>query len=119
MSAPALPSVNPFGRMGWTGRLISVDGTSAEDFADTVEPEVIAAGESAPGWDGEVACVMRLPDGRFVAYETQWGPTGDGFCCDAYGGDADLFFGATADAVIWLGLSATGRQLCGYPAERP
>lgn len=114
------PCVNPLGRSSWHGRLLSVDGTSAADFADDDVAEVLCAGETNPrDWDGDCAAVFRLADGRFVAYETNWGPTGSGFCEDAYGGNADLFFGATAEAVIYKGLSAEGRRLCGLPEEAP
>jgi len=116
----SLPTAHPFSRSQWFGRLISVDGTDATDFNPDTEPEeVLHAGHSGFGWDGESAGVARLADGRFVAWDTDWGPTGDGFNADAYGGTADIFFGATADAVIWMGLSATGRKLCGLPEERP
>lgn len=121
MPPTALPSVHPFDRGQWSGRLISVDGTDTTDFNDRPdEPaEVIAAGDTGSGWDGDSAGVARLTDGRFVAWDTNWGPTGDGFYEDAYGGDADIFFGATEEAVVWMGLSAFARTLCGYPAERP
>lgn len=115
-----LPRVTPLSRCGWTGRCISVDGTDATDFGDDESAigEVLASGETGGGWDGTVAAVFRLKDGRFVAYETWWDPSGDGFSQDAYGGDADLFFGATEDAVVWFGLSRDGRHLCGYPETR-
>lgn len=116
-----MPVVNPFNRCSWHGKLVSLDGTSTEpDFAEEDLDELLAAGSTNPkDWDGDVAGIARLRDGRFVGWETNWGPTGDGFSEDAYGGDADIYFGASFEAVLWRGLSADGRRLCGYPAERP
>lgn len=124
MQYKTLPRVNPFYRGMWSGRCISVDGTDATVFPpdEALLAEVLAAGDTGDGvddWDGDVAAVFRLADGRFVAYETNWGPTGDGFSEDAYGGDANLFFGASEEAVVWFGLSMNGRKLCGYPGTRP
>ena len=119
--AATLPRIHPFCRGQWHGRLLSVDGTDTTDFIDRDnEPaEVIAAADTGAGWDGDAAGVARLTDGRFVAWDCGWGPTGDGFSEDAYGGEADIYFGATEEAVVWMGLSASGRTLCGYPAEKP
>lgn len=75
--------------------------------------EVIAYGETPDGWDGEVSGVVRLKDGRYVAWETFWGPTGDGFSEDAYGGDADITIAGTLDAAIRFGMTDAGRRLCG------
>lgn len=109
--------VNPFTRYTWHGRLVSIGGAATTDFtADDVE-EVVAEGVHEKGYDGSVAAVLKLKDGRFVTYETFWGPTGNGFSEDAYGGDADLHFAATfEDAVRW-GLTDEGRRLCGI--EQP
>ena len=108
-------------RHGWRGELISADGASTEDFkryqvADVLQYATTPPGwdgetggvvaycrtsaTTPPGWDGETAGVIRLKDGRFVAWEAYWGPTGDGFCCDAYGGTADLIFGHSQAAVL-------------------
>lgn len=111
---PAMHWVNPFSRGDWHGRLVSLDGTPADDFAEDALDELIAAGESPPGWDGDCAGVARLKDGRVVGWETNWGPTGDGFSEDAYGGDAAIYFGASVEIVMRLGLSAEGRRLCGW-----
>lgn len=114
---------NPFHRYAWTGRILSCDGTPTTDWyqheKEDEPAQVIACADTGWGWDGNCAGIARLRDGRYVAWETTWGPTGDGFCCDAYGGDADIHVGSTLDAVIWMGLSAEGRTLLGYPAERP
>lgn len=110
--------VNPFNRIDWDGHLVSLDETLTDDFTAEDVAEVIASGQSNDDWDGEVAAVLRLKDGRFVSYETFWGPTGDGFCADAYGGRADMHFGATLEVVQRLGLTDTGRRLCGWDPEQ-
>jgi hypothetical protein len=110
--------INPFGsRSQWHGRLVSVDGVAKDDFTAADVAEVIARGETGDDWEGTVAAVMRLHDGRFVAYETFYGPTGDGFSEDAYGGDADLHFASTLDAVVRFGLTDIGRDLCSLGVE--
>lgn len=119
MAAPTMPGVNPFGIFddgykSWHGRLVSVDGTATGSFTEADLDKLIFAGESNPGdWDGECAAVMLLKDGRYVAWETNWGPTGNGFSEDAYGGDADVYFASTLDAAINLGLTQEGRALAG------
>lgn len=106
--------VNPFGTSNWDHNLTSLDGTPATDITEDDVAEVVASGtDGIGGWDGNVAAVLRLKDGRFVAYETSWGPTGSGFFRDAYGGDATLFFGASFDVVKTMGLTDEGRRLCG------
>jgi len=114
-SRPEMPGVNPFSRTDWHGRFVSLDDTSTQDFKEDDMDELLAAGETPKDWDGQVAGVCRLKDGRYVGWETNWGPTGSGFCQDAYGGDADIYVGATLEVVMWQGLSAEGRRLCGWP----
>lgn len=62
-------------------------------------------------WGNLCACVA-LTDGRFMAWETWTDCTGSGFHHDAYGGDAEIFLGPTADSVIAM-LGETSRSaLC-------
>lgn len=107
--------LDPTNREDWHGRLISLDGTSAADFTDADVAEVVAAGDDGDEWDGSVAAVLRLNDGRYVSFETFYGPTGNGFSEDAYGGDADLNFAADLATATRLGLTDEGRRLCGIP----
>lgn len=111
----------PFHRRDWAGKIVSVDGASTEDFGDDDLAEVVASGESDDDWDGTSAGIVRLEDGRFVCWSTWWGPTGDGFCCDAYGGDETIFVASTLDACVRLGLDEEGRKLCGLalPVDAP
>lgn len=82
---------------------------------DDIEEIVCQGSTDGNDWDGEVAAVVKLRDGRYVAWETFWGPTGDGFSEDAYGGDADIVIAATAEDAIRFGLTNNGRRLCGLP----
>ena len=104
--------VNPYGEyQSWHGRTIAIDGASTDGVTDaSLVAEVIAEYNSGEMWDGEVAAVVRLTDGRFVSWETFYGPTGDGFSEDAYGGDADLFVAPTYDAIVRWGLTDEGRR---------
>lgn len=103
----------PWNRYNWTGEFVSVDGCDASDFTESDVAEVIAwATTDGDGWDGETAGVVRLNDGRYVAWEAFWGPTGNGFARDAYGGTSDLVFAATAAAAI-ARLSERGRESLG------
>lgn len=93
----------PWNRGSWHGRIISVDGTEDSDGIAhwSCVRSVIAWGQSREdAWDGECAGVVQLCDGRFISWESSWGPTGSGFSCDAYGGDADVFVASTAIAAI-------------------
>jgi hypothetical protein len=102
----------PWGRCGWTGGLVSLEGCPAHDFTRDDVAEVIAWGSTGDEWDGDTAGIMRLHDGRFVAWEATFGPTGNGFICDAYGGDTDIMFAATEEiARRYLGERA--RELLG------
>lgn len=97
---PAQPAVeigseDPTSRYDWHGKLISLDGCATDDFDADDIARVLAYGDSGDGWDGDAAGIAQLKDGRFVAWESTWGPTGSGFSADAYGGDADIAFSAT------------------------
>lgn len=117
-----MPVVNPFGIFddykSWHGHVVSVDGTPTGPFAEADLDKIIFAGATDEGaWDGECAAVVLLKDGRYVAWETTWGPTGDGFSEDAYGGDADVYFASTLDAAVNMGLTQEGRALAGVKAK--
>lgn len=101
----------------WTEKsLRSLDGTSVEEFVEGDIAEVLYEGETPDDWDGKVTAVFKLKDGRLVAYETWWGPTGSGFCEDAYGGDAELLIASDLRLLV-NELSDEGRRLAGVPEE--
>ena len=89
----------PWDRFNWSGSLVSVDGTSAADFAREDVSGLVAVGVGGSGdWQFDTAVIVRLADGRFVSWTCSEDVTGSGFECDAYGGDADIYFSATAEA---------------------
>lgn len=107
----------PWHRSGWTGEMISCDGTAVTDFERGDIRRVVEYGSTEPdAWDGDTAGIIELRDGRFVAWEAWWGPTGDGFCLDAYGGTSDLLFAATPEAAR-MHLSEKARDLLRPVAE--
>ena len=101
---------HPFGRGQWSGNLVSLDGASTQDVSTDDIDVVLAYGETKDDWDGDSAGIVELKDGRFVAWESWWGPTGAGFGADAYGGDADIAFATTSGAALAY-LSEKSREL--------
>ena len=105
---------SPFSRHSWNGKIWALDDTPINDF--TLEdfdfcPFIYSTPDD---WDGTCAAIFRLKDGRWVAFETTWGPTGHGFSEDAYGGDANIFVAKTcADAGIH-GVSENIRKEMGF-----
>jgi hypothetical protein len=89
----------------WTGRdggEESLDGTPAFRLTKTDVDAVLFHYCAIDGsYDGKVAVVVRLTQGRgYAAWESWWGPTGSGFGNDAYGGDAVVYFGASVPVVL-------------------
>jgi hypothetical protein len=106
----ALISPEPWNRGGWTGEFISTDGTTTSDITEADVQEVLHYAKTSPGWDGETVGIVCLLDGRIVAWEADWGPTGDGFYRDAYGGTADILFSQTVQAALAY-ISDQGKDL--------
>jgi len=105
-----LPGVDPFhGRYNWDGCIFTMDDTPTDEFTQDDLEEVLWSFDSGDKWDGEVACVCRLKDGRYISWETFFGPTGDGFNGDAYGGDADILCSSSYEAAVKFGLSPIHR----------
>ncbi len=74
---------------------------------------VVIHDKTSDRWDGVSAAVLRLKDGRYMTWESWWGPTGSGFCEDAYGGDVDVWIADTLEDAVSLGLTVGGRLLLG------
>ena len=100
----------------WHGRHESLDGAPAGPISEDDVAGGIALyyGDEGNVWDGQVACIFMLNDGRYVAFETFYGPTGNGFSEDAYGGDANIAFANSLETVALMGLTEHGRKLCGW-----
>lgn len=91
----------PWHRSAWSGGLISVGGCDASDFGrDDVDRVVAFNYDGEWGDAGDIAVIVQLKDGRFAAWTTWQDMTGTGFCNDAYGGTADIYFAPTAEAAL-------------------
>ena len=112
-------SSNPFTRYSWNGIISSLDDASTQDFGPDDCDEIIAEEEWGGRWDGYMAGVARLKDGRFIAWDDSYGPTGDGLSRDAYGGDATIYVGETLDTVVRFGLGEEARLRLGFDVKRP
>ena len=72
----------------WHGNLISLDGASTDDFNLYESPsttviesdvdEILAYGETAPGWDGNAAGVLRLKGRKALRNRVGVGLRSDG-----------------------------------------
>ncbi len=100
----------PWSRCDWSGQLVSLDGCPAHDFTIDDVAAVLGYGDTGGYWDGEAAGIARLKDGRYIVWESTWGPTGSGFSCDAYGGDADIAFAFSAGRALQY-LSERSREV--------
>ena len=101
----------------WQREYHSLDGTATDEFRAQDIDEVLYQADTGDDWDGKAAAVFRLKDGRLIAYETFWGPTGDGFNEDAYGGNATLEFASELRLLVNSALTDEARRLLGIPEE--
>jgi hypothetical protein len=106
----------PWDRYQWHGNFVSADGAPTDDFKRDDVDTLLAYGSTPDGWDGSSAGVVRLKDGRIVAWESGWGPTGSGFCEDAYGGDADIIMAHTVEAAL-PHISEASRELLRWATD--
>lgn len=102
---------SPFTRGAWSGTLFTTDGTPTIDFTRKELAKVLWCYESGDKWDGVTAGILKLKDGRIVSWETSYGPTGDGFSEDAYGGDADILCSKSVVTALLHGLTPELRKL--------
>lgn len=102
-----MPSVNPFCRGDWHGSTLDWTGEKVADLPkdESAVRRVVWSAKNGDEWDGYVAAIVELIDGRFAAWETFYGPTGHGFSLDAYGGDANVLIARDVPEAIRLGLS--------------
>lgn len=80
------------------GARVSVDGTPVSVIEEHDVARWLAYGDGDDGM--REVCLVQLEDGRFVGWVTWDDVTGSGFHGDAYGGDAELYFGSTAESVL-------------------
>lgn len=105
----------PWSRYEWSGKFISADEAPVDDFSRDDVDAVLAFGTTGDTWDGDTAGVARLKDGRIIAWESSYGPTGSGFSHDTYGGDADIIVARTVEAAVGH-LSKQRRELLQWDA---
>jgi hypothetical protein len=88
----------PWARSDWRGSFIAVGAPAIAEITDLTRDDILRLvcwSGADDRWEGDTAGVAQLRNHAFVAWEASYGPTGDGFNRDAYGGNADIFFGAT------------------------
>lgn len=108
------------GARSWThGQWHSVDNTEPSVVNEDDLAEVLYQWTSGDTWDGTECGVIRLTDGRLVAWETWYGATGSGFSEDAYGGDAVLYFASKDNLklLVNMALSDEMRRAINLPEE--
>ncbi len=115
VNEPDWPRVNPFSRYDWTGSIYSIDGTDDSEVSEDSCLFLLVAGSTPSGWDGEASGIALLKDGRWIAWCESWGPTGDGFNRDAYGGNGTIYVGRNPESLRAQALGSEGRFLCGIP----
>lgn len=102
----------------WHGRAISVDGVDKSlPINESDIAEIVYDYDSGHDWDGDCCAVLELKDGRLVAWESNWGPTGSGFSEDAYGGETDIYFAhkGNLSLLVKAALGDDMRRLAGIP----
>lgn len=102
---------SPFARTNWHGRLFTTDGADVTDFTESDLDSVLWYYCDSDVWDGIAAGIARLKDGRIVSWETSYGPTGDGFNKDAYGGDTDILCSLDVPTALMHGLTPDLRTI--------
>lgn len=109
MSEYEMPFVNPFRRSDWSGNTLDWTGKEIADLPEdeSVVKRVVWSYQDNDRWDGQVAAIVELVDGRFASWESWYGPTGDGFNRDAYGGDSIVTITLNVPDAIQMGLSGS------------
>lgn len=93
----------------WHGSFLNEEELPTKLNEEDIDRVIWSYEDSCHGWDGEVAAIVKMKDGRYITWETFWGPTGDGFYEDAYGGNADIHISNNLKDAIVFGLSEAKR----------
>lgn len=112
--------LGPWMRGQWDGQFVSVDGASTADFTYDDVSDVIICCEGPhhrffTALEGTSFGIVKLTDGRYIGWETTWGPTGNGFSAATaatsrctYGGHADIYCSMSMKA-MFFSLSESAR----------
>lgn len=105
-----LEPFSAFGSANWFGSINAIGECSTDEPEISDVVEVVSHCETGDRFEGNSYAVVRLLDGRFLAWETWWGATGDGFFHDAYGGDSDVVVSMSLALICRLGISDEARS---------
>lgn len=102
----------------WHGNFKRIGNVKVGPFMPGDVQKVLYAADSGDD-DGMSVAVLSLRDDRLVAWESWWGPTGNGFFEDAYGGDTEIWFAYPRylKKLILTALTDIGRELVGISRE--
>lgn len=99
------------------GGIRSLDGAPTSPFTRADVDRIVAYGSTAEhDWDGHTACVALLTDGRYLSWDSWWGPTGSGFHEDAYGGDQEVMV-ALDPCIAIAGIPEQRRELLRFATD--
>lgn len=96
------------------GKVVSVDGVSATDFGEADVAEILELGNSGNQFDGHVAVILRLNDGRFAAYENAYASYAGTDFSDGNG----VVYVAHSTAPLVARLSEFGQRLLAHAPDR-
>ena len=104
----------PFNYQGkLMGEIVSADGTSEAIFSEGDVAEIVRFATTGNQFDGAVAVILRLSDGRLVAYDTSYASYSGNDFTDGNG----VVFVAQSIAPLIRRLSDYGQRLINYESE--
>lgn len=111
MIGPDEIGLPPWQRYSWHGQFVSLDvpqPTNRPSLSWMI-PAALPS-QSLLGVSPYVTTRATSSRVKSCAGQTWWGPTGSGFCDDAYGGDTDIWFAHDADTLL-LRITESAREL--------
>lgn len=104
----------PFNYQGkLMGTIVSADGASDAMFCEGDVAEIVRFATTGNQFDGAVAVILRLSDGRLVAYDTSYASYSGNDFTDGNG----VVFVAQSIAPLIRRLSDYGQRLINYESE--
>lgn len=96
------------------GKVVSADGADATAFGEADVAEILELGTSGNQFDGIVAVLLRLTDGRFAAYENTYASYAGTDFSDGNG----IVYVAHSAASLVAKLSEFGQRLFAHAPDR-